>query len=159
MCDIKEMLCYVALDYEQEISSSVTEKSYTLPSGHVIKIGSERFQCLEALFKPSLLGMASAGIHEMVYSSIMKCDIDTRSWLYSNIVLSGGNTMHPGISKRMLKEITALAQPKKTYIITPPERKYSVWIGGSILASLGDYHQLWISKQDYEENGPFIAHR
>lgn len=47
----------------------------------------------------------------------------------------------------------------KVKIIAPPERKYSVWIGGSILASLSTFQQMWISKSEYDEAGPSIVHR
>ncbi|XP_033006114.1 actin, gamma-enteric smooth muscle-like isoform X2 [Lacerta agilis] len=105
-------------------------------------------------------GMESAGVHETTYNSIMKCDIDIRKDLYANNVLSGGTTMYPGIGDRMQKEITALApSTMKIKMIAPPERKYSVWIGGSILASLSTFQQMWISKDEYEESGPSIVHR
>merc|ERR1711972_1261631 len=126
--------------------------SYELPDGQVITIGNERFRCPEALFQPSFLGMETPGVHETTYNSIMKCDAD--------IVLSGGTTMYAGIADRMSKEITALAPASmKVKIIAPPERKYSVWIGGSILSSLSTFQQMWISKQEYDESGPSIVHR
>ncbi len=73
---------------------------------------------------------------------------------------SGGTTMFPGIGERMTKELTALApSTMKIKVVAPPERKYSVWIGGSILSSLSTFQSMWISKAEYDESGPAIVHR
>ncbi|XP_022907432.1 actin, acrosomal process isoform [Onthophagus taurus] len=162
--DLKEKICIVSQDFEGDLTKSAQtncfEKSYELPDGQTITIGNERFRCPEAMFQPALIGMETAGIHETTYNSIMRCDVDIRKDLYANTVLSGGSTMFVGIADRIQKEIGALAPASmKIKIIAPPERKYSVWIGGSILASLTTFQQMWISKQEYEECGPVIVHR
>jgi len=162
--DVKEKLCYIAVDFDTEmknaVESSEQEKTYELPDGNIITVGSERFRCPEVLFQPSLIGKEASGVHDTSFQSIMKCDVDIRKDLYSNIVLSGGTTMFAGIGERMTKELTALApSTMKIKVVAPPERKYSVWIGGSILSSLGTFQQMWISKGEYDESGPTIVHR
>ena len=114
----------------------------------------------QVLFQPSFVGKEASGIHDTTFQSIMKCDVDIRKDLYSNVVLSGGTTMFTGIGERMTKELTALApSTMKIKVVAPPERKYSVWIGGSILSSLSTFQQMWISKGEYDESGPTIVHR
>ncbi|OBZ69592.1 Actin-2 [Grifola frondosa] len=94
------------------------------------------------------------------YNSIYKCDLDIRRDLYGNIVLSNGTTMFPGIVEHMQKKHTTLASSSmKDRIVAPPKRKYSVWIGGPMQASLSTFQKLWCSKQEYDESGPSIVHR
>jgi len=161
---IKEKLAYVALDYDAEIKksqeSSELEMEFTLPDGNVLTIGNERFRCGELLFQPQMIGRESGGIADITFKSILMCDIDLRKELYANIVLSGGTTMVPGLADRLTSEITALAPSiVKVKVIAPAERKYSVWIGGSILASLNTFATMWVSAGEYQECGPTIIHK
>jgi len=173
--DIKEKLCHVALDYEaqleeaegrrkrQKVSEDASDKEvpYELPDGTIVMIGPERFKCPELLFRPDLLGKEADGIHTMTFKSILSCEVDLRRDLYSNVVLSGGTTMLPGLAERMAKELRELAPSSmqtKVRVHAPPERKYSVWIGGSTLASLSSFSKMWLTRDEFNESGPALVH-
>ncbi|XP_037493084.1 actin-like isoform X2 [Jatropha curcas] len=160
---IKEKVSYVAMDYNKELAiskkSSELDKQYELPDGQVITVGAARFRCAEILFDPSRLGIESGGVHEILVRSIRRCDIDIRREMFSNVVLSGGTSLIPGLTDRLAKEITSLAPPGvRVRVVAPPERMFSVWIGGSILASLSTFQQMWITKEEYMESGSPIVH-
>ena len=164
--DIKEKVCFVARDFDAHMRLSASAKAleleatYELPDGQLITVGNERFRCPEALFQPSFIGLDMPGLHESLYNSILKCDVDIRKDMYASIVLSGGSTMFPGIADRMLGEMVHLAPSlMKVKVIAPSERKYSVWTGGSILASLTSFNLMWIAKEEYKESGANIVHR
>jgi actin-related protein len=125
-----------------------------------VTVGSQKYRCPEALFNPMMVGKEMRSFPELVYNSIMLSDLDIRKSLYENIVLSGGTTMFPGLAERLSKELVkAVPSAMKVKVISSEERKYSVWIGGSILTSLSTFQTSWVTKQDYQEYGAAIVHR
>ncbi|KAI3661350.1 hypothetical protein MP638_007145 [Amoeboaphelidium occidentale] len=157
---IKEQLAYCSLNpLKEERDFLGYTEDFVLPDGQVIKLGNERFQAPEILFKPELVGKEFVGIHELLSNSISKVDMDLRRNLYSNIVLSGGTTLTKGFGDRLLSEVKKTAQRDvKIKIYAPPERKYSTWIGGSILASLSTFKKMWVSAEEYQED-PDLIHK
>ncbi|XP_009672028.1 actin-related protein T3 [Struthio camelus] len=160
--NIKEKLCYVCLNLEEEMAKkpSEVEKTYHLPDGNEVKVQDQRFRCPEALFYPHNIGVEAPGIDKLCFSSITKCDVGLRAYFYSNIILSGGSSLFPGIAERFNKEMVHMVPGDvKVKVSAPPERKFSAWIGGSILASLSAFQQMWITVAEYREVGPNIVHR
>ncbi|KAI9684429.1 MAG: Actin-like protein [Trizodia sp. TS-e1964] len=164
---IKETTSFVALDPSKEerdiiknanIGNDPKIVDYVLPDGHKIQIGPERFRAPEILFDPELIGLEYPGVHQIVVDAINRTDMDLRKALFANIVLSGGSTLTKGFGDRLLHEIQRLAvKDMKIKIFAPPERKYSTWIGGSILAGLSTFRKMWVSIDDWQEN-PDIIH-
>ncbi|TFG05839.1 MAG: actin, cytoplasmic 2 [Promethearchaeota archaeon] len=162
--DIKEKLCYVALDPEKELKLaekvSGMEKSYMLPDGETLTVGVERFLAPEVFFNPGAVGKETSPLDEVIVEAVSKCDIDLRRDLYANIVLSGGSSMFPGLKERLTKEIAEMIPENvEVKIIAPPERMYSVWIGGSILSSLKTFQKMWVTRKEYKDIGPTVVHR
>ena len=156
--EVKEKVAYVALDYEAEMRNYVEskDKTYELPDGNPLNVGKLRFDCPEVLFKP--MGIIGKGVHELIFESIMKCEISLRKNLFHNIIISGGNTMIPGFVERINKEMGDLTS-SSIKIIAPPDRIYSAFLGGSILTSLSSFSYSWITKYEYDENGPCIVNK
>ena len=102
------------------------------------------------MFKPEKYNVEMPALQEMIFQSIMKCDMDVRKDLYNNIILSGGSTMFPGVPERLMKELSSLVPSSaKVNVLGPPEREFLTWIGGSILGSMATFQAMWISKNEY----------
>lgn len=166
--EIKEQACYLSLNAENEEqnyrgtpnANKTSKFLYKLPDGRSIALGSSRFRAPELLFKPYLYGYESQGVHEVLLNAIQKVDLDVRKSFYTNIVLSGGSTLVKGFGDRLLNEIKCdLPSNTNVRISAPQERLYSCWIGGSILAALGTWRKMWITKQEYESDGMRAVHK
>jgi len=174
--DLKETVCRTSeTHFDEGANTQIPFAQYELPDGKVIDVGGERFKACELLFNPSLLeaercsifGVKAPeelrGVHDLISEAVGKCDADIKKELFQNVILTGGNTLFPQFKERLERDLGESVSPSvmKVKIISPAattERRFSVWIGGSILASLGSFQQMWISKKQFAEEGSRIVH-
>merc|ERR1712010_167349 len=168
---MKEELCYVAEDYDAEMADFQDKtKKFEMPDGTSVEVHAQQIRCPELMFKPALDGREMPGLHQLTDKTVKDCDLDVRKDLLGNVVMSGGTTMFPNMPERLQNEIqTLVAEATKVKVIAPPECMISVWIGGSILASLSTFSRMWICKESdadatppitgYDEVGPRIVHQ
>eukprot|EP00730_Choanoeca_flexa_P004493 TRINITY_DN11712_c0_g1_i1.p1 TRINITY_DN11712_c0_g1~~TRINITY_DN11712_c0_g1_i1.p1 ORF type:complete len:380 (+),score=116.02 TRINITY_DN11712_c0_g1_i1:150-1289(+) len=159
---IKEQLCYVSTNpsKDEQLDDRSTQARYVLPDRTEITVRQARFRAPELLFDPSLIGEEADGVHRVLHYAIRKSDMDLRRTLYQNVILSGGTTMFKDFGNRLLAELKKLSpKENKIKIMAPPERRYSTWMGGSILANLDAFRTMWVSKREYDENGPSIINK
>jgi len=158
--NIKEKFCYVAKNYELETQlGTAEEKSYILKNGTEIHFKNERFRGPEVLFKPNLVGLDVEGIHHLIADSILSSPMDMRKDLQNNIVIGGNFSKIPGISDRLSRELADIDFEVFANCKILLGEKDCAWIGGSILASLSSMEHLWITKAEYDEQGPNVVQR
>jgi actin beta/gamma 1 len=153
---VKENCCYVASDFENEMkkSSHQVAVNYELPDGNYLQVDCSRFIAPEILFRPGLVGIDLPSVHEAAFSAVCGCDIDVRKFMVENLVLSGGTTLIPGFENRFRNEIQSkLTGNSKVRVYAPVERKFSVWIGGSVLGSLDSFKTILLTREEYFESG------
>jgi len=154
--DIKEKLCKVHQKGKKGDALLVEEEpaKYILPDGEEISIGRRALNdAPEILFHPSLIGLEYGGVQNLIAESIEKSDLDLRRTLYSMIFLSGGSTMFKGFGQRLVQELSSLTD-MHVKITAPAERTSSTWMGGSVLANLHTFKDMWVSRKDYQDCGP-----
>ena len=141
-----------------ENPSQETERvHYRLPDDTILELGNERFRIPEVFFTGNEEYPGFFGVHQMVYDCLNKCNINVKRELYGNMILTGGNSLFEGFSEKFSRKVQDLAPiGVKTRVLATNTRKYSTWIGGSILGMLQGFKSIWVSKQDYEETGVLV---
>ncbi|KFO96088.1 Actin-like 6A, partial [Calypte anna] len=153
--------------YDEQVAAQMPTVHYEFPNGYNCDFGAERLKIPEGLFDPSnvkgLSGNTMLGVSHVVTTSVGMCDIDIRPGLYGSVIVAGGNTLIQSFTDRLNRELSQKTPPSMRLKLiannTTVERRFSSWIGGSILASLGTFQQMWISKQEYEEGGKQCVER
>ncbi|KAI4128999.1 MAG: hypothetical protein LQ338_002466 [Usnochroma carphineum] len=153
-----------------DLARTQAARPFEMPDGYNQLFGVERYRAAESLFDVKMAlsdtknpaPSPSQTLPLMIQHSLSQVDVDIRPHLLANIVVVGGSSLIYGINERLKQELEALYPGPRVRIFAPGnvvERKFSSWIGGSILASLGTFHQMWISKKEYDEHGPGIVEK
>ena len=156
--------------FNQEAAEKLPAALYEFPDGAGREFVAERMKIPEGLFDISFLQGLGAGesgallsVPQVALTSIGMSDVDMRPALYGGVVVTGGNSLVQGFTERLTHELQAKCPSSaRLKLLAPPmpsERRFGAWIGGSILASLGSFHNMWISKQEWEENGKLILEK
>ncbi|KAG0147700.1 hypothetical protein CROQUDRAFT_655908 [Cronartium quercuum f. sp. fusiforme G11] len=184
MHDLKETVCEVLpRSWDEEVVTSLPLRPFELPTGQLRQFGRTRCTIPEVFFNPTFIppeftsqtqskntastiptpDLAEAlSLPKLILKSITVCDTDVQSVLCSNIIITGGCSLLPGLLDRLDWELRAQAPGMKFKIMAAgnvAERKFGSWLGGSILTSLGSFHQLWVGKDEYKEQGRSVVHR
>ncbi|KAG7388236.1 Actin-like 6A [Phytophthora pseudosyringae] len=108
-------------------------------------------------------------------------ETELRKELFQNIVLTGGSSCFENMPTRIEREVvtTLSGTPLpltgsgssgaaggftsslrvKVVASHVQERRVGSFLGGSILASLGSFHEMWMSKAEYAEHGAALIHK
>lgn len=152
--------------WNDQAAASRPARQYEFPTGYNTYFGPERYQVGEQFFfhSPQLVAQnpnLPKNIPTLLSESLRACDPDLRQVLMGNVVLTGGGSLFPGFADRLEAELSRNFPHVKIHAPgNPIERRYGGWLGGSILASLGTFHQLWISREEWQEHGkPIVGQR
>ena len=150
---------------------------FEFPDGYNQTFSTERFRLVESLFDPQCYYAPPAGsvdatlyaapdaastIPGLVRTCLTQVDVDIRPFLLSNVVVTGASSLIRGLPDRLQQELTKMYPTARVRIQASGmsvERKFGSWIGGSIVSSLGTFHQMWISKKEYDEHGASIVEK
>ena len=174
--EFKHCVCAVSeTRYNENALAMRPQKSFEFPDGYNTNFGIERYRIPEILFQPQQLApslpptattttdpASLLGLTQMIHNSLSTCEQDSRAQMLANLVITGGTSLLPNLPERLNAELAQLIPGLRIKLHASGssiERRYGSWIGGSILASLGTFHQLWVSKAEYEEHGASLLEK
>eukprot|EP01094_Clydonella_sp_ATCC50884_P026034 TRINITY_DN7015_c1_g1_i1.p1 TRINITY_DN7015_c1_g1~~TRINITY_DN7015_c1_g1_i1.p1 ORF type:complete len:431 (-),score=133.01 TRINITY_DN7015_c1_g1_i1:1535-2827(-) len=164
--DLKSLHGHINIAADDISSELIPPVSFALPDGKVLDVGGERFRIPEMILNPSACDPALPSLLEMIGAAIEASAADARRDLLTNVLLTGGSSRFEGFEKRLRADIEAFNDerqlyPGKTKVVAPQraERAIGSWMGGSVLASLGDNIKMWMSKAEFEERGSDLVDR
>lgn len=154
----------------EEFAKSQPGRVFEMPDGANQMWSTERFKVAEGMWdekaayptSPEFTPTKAQTIPEMIKASLLAVDVDIRPTLLQHIVVTGGTSLVSGFVDRLNSELTAMYPGMRVKIQAAGftnERRFGSWIGGSILGSLGTFHQMWISKKEYEEFGASVVEK
>ena len=156
----------------EEVARGTPGRPFEFPDGYNQVFGADRYRVVESLFdaKAAIPDPESAfpaptqaqTVPELIKNALNGVDVDIRPHLLANVVVTGASSLLYGFTDRLNQELMQTYPGPRVRISAPgntAERRFGSWIGGSILASLGTFHQMWISKKEYDEHGPNIVEK
>ena len=146
--------------YLREIKPAVPSEvsSQNASNEQTIVLNNERFSVPEVLFNPSDVGIPQMGIAEAIAHSISLCDESARSWLYRNIVLTGGNSSFPNMKERLEREVRTYAPTEFDVVVRLPSDPISyAWTGGALFGNDPCLNKLSVSREEYLEKGNTVC--
>ncbi|CAO3620176.1 unnamed protein product [Cunninghamella echinulata] len=171
---------------DNETSNDDDEEPVNMPdfeeieyNGHKFKIGSYRHKVYDPLFKPQLIKVDSLPLAVAMQLAVDNCEPpEIRPKLWENVVLAGGCGLIKGLRRRIKGEVGRLlpisenagdTQTRVIGFLRIPDyftvlknkeyQQYSTWLGGQIVAKLVFTDaKNYVSKVDYNESGPSVAH-
>jgi actin-related protein 4 len=164
---------------QEEIARGYPGKTFEFPDGYNQLFTSDRYKVSESLFdhrayipQPSNLPLpdenfnsaptAEQTITSLIRTALTHIDVDIRPLMLANVVITGGSSLIPGLTERLNNELQRMFPSTRVRLQATgniAERKFGSWIGGSIMASLGTFHQMWISRKEFEEQGAAIVEK
>jgi len=163
----------LAAPQNEEYARSQPGRVFEMPDGSNQMWREQRFKVSEGMWDETAAYPAPAGLDipqvskgQTIPALIKACldgvDVDLRPNLLGNVVVTGSTSLLNGFNDRLNNELMMLYPGVRVKIHAAglsTERRFGAWIGGSILASLGTFHQMWISRKEYEEHGPNIVEK